>query len=104
MKSDLRKELINEPRMYGKSTLVTNAFLASAKNGESVSFESLDYVCLSRKALSNLLHTHMTSVLGDRGHNAKCYAEEDDNEDCICGAETINKFLASLREKIKEME
>lgn len=47
-------DTLNQPRRFGKSTLVTNAFLAEAETGGAVVYEAKDYVCLSRKALENL--------------------------------------------------
>lgn len=38
-----------QPQRYNKSTLVTNQFIASCKNGERPIFESMDYVAISRK-------------------------------------------------------
>ena len=56
------KQIISGVRMYGKNTLVTNAFLAYAKKGESAIYESVDYVCLTRKAYVSLHHQSLTQL------------------------------------------
>ena len=49
-KADGAREVIGrQPMKYNKSTLVTNQFIASCKNGERPIFESMDYVAISRK-------------------------------------------------------
>lgn len=45
----------SRPRMYGKSTLVTNAFLADSKAGKIVIYQHPDYVCMSRKMYEGLM-------------------------------------------------
>lgn len=49
------QQIENQPRRFGKSTLVTNAFLASCKAGEAVKYEHPDFVAYSRKAIKQEL-------------------------------------------------
>ncbi len=49
------KLIQSQPRLYGKSTLVTNAFLADCKAGKSVIYSHPDFVALSRKSYEALV-------------------------------------------------
>lgn len=55
----------NRPRSFGKSTLVTNQFLVSAKLGESAIYNHPEYVCLTNKAFEQRLNAERTKLLAE---------------------------------------
>src|SRR5574343_656662 len=54
---------INQPRRYGKSTFVTDKFLAGCKNNEAVEYHQVGWIALSAKAYKNRLEKVRTELL-----------------------------------------
>lgn len=70
-------KLMSRPRSFGKSTMVTDAFLVSAKAGQKVEFQHPDYVCLSRLALEALIQSEKKAYLEELvGEDQNLYEKE----------------------------
>lgn len=55
----------NRPRRFGKSTFVTDAFLAEAKAGNSVVYHHPDYICLTNEAYKNAIRQERQRLLDE---------------------------------------
>ena len=97
---------INQPRRYGKSTFVTDKFLAGCKNNEAVEYHQVGWIALSAKAYKNRLEKVRTELL-EEILNLECLKEElifplKDNLMTEFAKNTRNDLKLEIIEEIKE--
>jgi hypothetical protein len=104
--SDKVKIIENNPRYFGKSSLVLASFLAACKAGEAVRYEHPDFVAFSRKALREIvICAAIQAKTGEiiRGHrHHDCLRRMDNMHISIRGR--VEGFITSLNRFVDRKE